>query len=388
MVLDNDTLSDTPRDTDTWNNPDPGSPYAALFPNKLERQYLHRPNAFYLYVGFAGPWNWERAVLARLKKHLEGSRQLLRRDPTQAETNAWVELTSREVNVRQLGLPLGISAGLIHASYTIRSKLNMPKQASFFDNVQNAWKQATVMERRSVAFQAGLRLSFWVLFMMGNLQAFAAYRITTAVATDSRLEDFRAAIQRYTKARMQQFETTTEEARRKKREEREATRHQTTATTTGSAEEPPEMDYGRRDRAPVAADSVDFGFDGQEQDAGAFGYEDQTAPKQERPRGGPNGAPPTNAWERIRQQRAGSSGQSTDNMNSISDWRRRAYEQQQQKVQQSQNFGSDYQTEEQARQKERDVAQREFDSMLDAERQLSQDSMDAGDNGSKKSWRR
>lgn len=400
MVLDDETLSQSPTNMETWDNPDPSSPQASLFPNKLDRQYLRPPMAIYLYTRFLTPQLWEHKVLERVSKHLEMAKGILRRNPSQDEINAFVEHTSREVNMRGLGMPIGMSAGLVHTNIFLRKKLNIPGNVPVFQGIQQAWSSVATTDRRALLFQAAIRTSFWLLLSMGNFQGFATYQFTLGLGSDERLGPFREAVKRYTNARLQRLEGNSEQARQR-REGREAIRHNNPASTV-LAEEYPQPDYGRGQETSASANASTgtgssdntWGRSEQKQadftdsvfkdeystdDASPIAYEVQ---KQQ------NANKSTNSWERIRQERAQQQQQATANSPAM--WRGRAFKQVEQE--QSQNPSTDYATEERSRQHERDAAQKEFDQMLDAERQLSQSdsssSSSSGENNRKAGWKR
>lgn len=394
MVLndDDETLSQSPRNTETWNTPDPSSPQAAVFPNKLDRQYLRPPNTFYLYTAFLGQKPWEHTVMQRVSQHLDMARNILRRNPTQEEINAFVEHTSHEVNMRGLGLPIGLGAGFAHSFYFIRKKLNIPKNLPILQGIQQVWPQMVKTDRRALVFQAALRTSFWVLLSMGNFQGFATYRFSMGLSTDPRLAAFRDAVRKYADARMQRLEGNSEQARQR-REVREAARHPATA----SAEEYPQPEYGRgrESSTPSSTTSSVGGSDSvwgreqkkqsvftdsvfQDDDASPVAYE---LKKQE---SADDYSTSTNSWERIRQERAAQQKQMP--VNSPAEWRKRAFRQVEEE--QSQNPSTDYATEERYRQQEREAAQKEFDRMLDAERQASQGDGSNSSENNQTGWRR
>ncbi|EED13084.1 endo-1,3(4)-beta-glucanase, putative [Talaromyces stipitatus ATCC 10500] len=387
MVLDDSSSSDSTTldpstNTDTWDSPDLSSRYASVFPLKINRQYLQRPNPFLLWVGFAGPWNWERTVMYRLSAQLETVKGLLRRDPTQPEVDALVEYTSREVNTRRIGLPIGVTAGSVHAYYTLRKKLSIPSELSFLEGLKVAWRLSPVLERRQAALQAGLRFGVWVIFTLGNF---------IALSSDPRLAEFRDAVRRYAEARMQRMEGYKEKTKQR-REQRDAARHEGTTVSAEEPEEnykaestegttddqshsspspsyqtPPRSYETTRSYVPEESPSSDF-----------FDDASPTVPEYQASTASPSRPTPAsneNAWDRIRRETASHASISAP---SPSSWGR-------QQPSASSEYSS-YESEQQNGQREREAAQRQFDRMLDSERQLSQDGGD--DNSNKKGWRR
>lgn len=349
----------------------------------------------------------------RLSVQLETVKGFLRRDLTQPELDAMVEHTSRDTNMRRIGLPIGVTAGSIHAYYTLRKRLAMPNNVSLFESFKVAWRTAPVLERRQAVLQAGLRFGLWTIFMLGNFGALAAYRFTVVLSSDERLGDFRQAIKRYAEARMQRAEGHRETARQR-REERDAIRHGRSGGAAASAEMPIEEEYKEaatdtsatygqdqnqvysqsdaansyqpyptsRQNYPVprsyqaeesAPTSSDF-FD----DASPTAPEYQTSSSM----GSAGASTPVrsneNAWERIRRQNS-SSAASAASASTQSRWG-------QQNAAPSGGFSTS-EREQAAGQRERDAAQRDFDRMLDAERQISQDVGD-GERDNKGQWRR
>jgi hypothetical protein len=390
MVLNGGSLEPS-KDTDTWDSPDLESRYASMFPLKINREHLQRPNPLLLYVGFAGPWNWERTVMYRISSQLEMVRGLLRRDPTQTELDAMVEHTSREANTRRVGLPLGLTGGSIHAYYTLRKQLKVPTTTALVEGVQTAWRQAPAADRRQAIFQSGLRYGIWIIFTMGNFAALASYRFTMALSTDPRLTEFREAIRRYAEARMQRLESHREKTRQR-RDERDTARH-----ATASAEEPSEVTYGRGAEAQtdIVSDAVyakkrwqpqisSNGSDDTSSSQDFFDDSSPTAPEYQRSVASQASSPNENAWERIRRENV------SRPHSSPSYWGQQqatAAAQNSQSASEGGDFSS-YAREEQNGLREREAAQREFDRMLDAERQSSRDGGGSGSEGNKKGWTR
>lgn len=335
----------------------------------------------------------------RLSQQVETIKGILRRDLSQTELDALTEHASQEINTRRIGLPVSVTAGSIHAYYTLRRKLSMPSNVSFFEGFTTAWRLAAVQERRSAAFAAGVRVGAWMFFIASTFGGYATYKFTVALSSDPRLGDFREAIKRYTEARKQRLEGYKEKAKQR-REGIDAVRH---AGATGSAEEAGEEYRG--------VESGSVGTYGQAEERGqsdAPPYQTYQTPSRgyETPRsytGSSSGssdffddASPTapeyrtpvtskpssneNAWDRIRRENA--SRASISGPSSQSSWGRP-------QQQTASSEYSSYESEQQSGQRERESAQREFDRMLDAERQVSQ--QDAGgdeSNSNKKGWRR
>ncbi|GAM34836.1 endo-1,3(4)-beta-glucanase [Talaromyces pinophilus] len=403
MVLDDPSSSrttlDPSKETSTWDSSDLSSRYASVFPLKINREHLQRPNPFVLWVGFAGPWNWERTVMYRLSQQVETVKGLLRRDLSQTELDALTEHASREMNTRRIGLPVGVTAGSVHAYYTLRRRLNMPSNVSFFESFRTAWRLAAVQERRSAAFAAGLRLGAWMFFMAGNFGGYATYKFTVALTSDPRLADFREAVKRYAEARAQRLEGYKEKAKQR-REGIDAVRH---AGATSSAEEAGEEykgvegqsvgtygqaeERGQSDAPPYQTyQTPSRGYetprsytDSSSGSSDFFDDASPTAPEYQTPVTTSKPSSNENAWDRIRRENA--SRASISAPSSQSSWGRP-------QQQMTSSEYSSYDSEQQSGQRERESAQRDFDRMLDAERQVSQ--QDAGDesNSNKKGWRR
>lgn len=398
MVLDDNSpssstsLDSSSRNSETWDSADLDSRNAAVFPLRLNRENLQRPGQLLLYTGFAGPWNWERTVVHRITSQLETMKSIMRRDPTQPELDALVEHTSREVNTSRIGLPIGLTAGSVHAYYTLRKRLNIPAQKSLFDSLRTAWQQAAVPDRRQAAFQAGLRFGIWVIFTLGNFGALASYRFTVALSGDPRLGDFRDAIRKYAEARMQRLGNNGDKARQR-RDETDAARH-----ATASAEEPSGNTYARgtEDRAGSMSDQVPSrNYDSSYSSSSAtsqdfFDDTSPTAPEYQESSTSQSSSSRSsneNAWDRIRRENASRSSSSPPNWGG----QRTSAGAPAQGFQPSSAEGSEfssYASEERKGQRERDASQRDFDRMLDAERQLSKDGGDSGSEEKKNGWKR
>lgn len=327
-----------------------------------------------------------------ISQQVESIKGLIRRDLSQTELDALTEHASQEINTRRIGLPASMTAGSIHAYYTLRRRLSMPDNVSLFESFKTAWRLAAVQERRAAAFAAAWRGSLWVIIMNGIFSGYSMSSYRLALSTDPRLADFRETIKRYREAREQRKEGYREKAKQR-REGIDAERH---AGATASAEEA-EEDYkgvdgqsggtsgqaeerGQSDASPYqtpskghettrpytddSSSSSDF-FD----DASPTAPEYQTSKATSRPTSNEN------AWDRIRRENASRASASAPS--SQSGWGRP-----------QQSTSSEHESD-QTSQRERESAQRDFDRMLDAERQVSQ--QDAGgdeSNNNKKGWRR
>ena len=162
-----------------------------------------------------------------------------RRDLSQPELDALTEHASREINTRRIGAPVGVTAGAVHAYYTLRKRLDMPTNVSLFESFKTAWRFAAVQERRSIAFSAGLKFSAWVFFFLSVFGAQSTYKFTMALRSDPRLGDFREAVSRYAEARRQRMEGYREKATQR-REGLDTARH---AGATANAEGSEDASY-------------------------------------------------------------------------------------------------------------------------------------------------
>lgn len=390
------TTFEPSKETSGWDSADLSSRYASVFPLKINREHLQRPNPFLLWVGFAGPWNWERTVMYRLSQQVETIKGLLRRDLSQPELDALTEHASREMNTRRIGLPVGVTAGSIHAYYTLRKKLSMPDNVSLFESFKTAWRLPAVQDRRSAAFQAGLRLGAWVLFMSGNFGGYATYKFTVALSTDPRLVDFREAVKRYAEARKQRLEGYREKAKQRGEGIDEMRHAGETSSgeaveeykgvegrgigTYAQAEEPRQSDAPPYQAYQTPSRSYETPRSYNDSSSGPSDFFDDaspTAPEYQTPVAAPKTLSNENAWDRIRRENASRASNPTPSAQSS--WGRP------QQQSPSSDYSS-YENEQQSSQRDRESAQREFDRMLDAERQLSQQT--GGADEDKKGWRR
>lgn len=334
-----------------------------------------------------------------ISQQAEGIKSLLRRDLSQPELDALAEHASHEINTRRIGFPVGLTAGAIHSYYTLRRTLSVPSKVSLFEGWKTAWGLAAAQEKRAVLFAAGWRLSLWVFFTSGIFASYSMTSYQVALSTDPRLADFRETIKRYKEAREQRKEGYKELAKQR-REGIDTVRH---AGATASAEEAGDENKGVDGQSGTYGQAEERG----QSDTPPYQtYQTYQTPSRgnETPRSYAetssgsdffDDASPTaleyqksaslkstsneNAWDRIRRENASRSSVSAPS--SQSGWGRP----------QQQNTSSEYSSyerEQQSGQRERESAQRDFDRMLDAERQVSQ--QDAGDesNSNKKGWRR
>jgi hypothetical protein len=276
----------------------------------------------------------------------------------------------------------------------------MPSNVSLFESFKAAWRLAAVQERRSAALQAGLRFGAWVLFMSGNFGGYATYKFTVALSSDPRLGEFREAIKRYAEARKQKLEGYKEKAKQR-REGIDTVRH---ASATASAEGPGEESYtkgesvggtygqaeerGQSDAPPYQTYQTpsreyelprSFTADSSSGSSDFFDDASPTAPEyQTSVTSTSKPSSNENAWDRIRRENASRASISAA---SNSNWGRQRT---------TTSEYSSYESEQQNGQRERESAQRDFDRMLDAERQVSHQDAggDESSNSNKKGWRR
>ncbi|KKA17785.1 Endo-1,3(4)-beta-glucanase [Rasamsonia emersonii CBS 393.64] len=390
---------------------DPGSPFAKYYPLVVKPELIKRPGIFTMYLGFGGPWFWEKSVTRTIQKRIDNSKALLQRSPTQNEVDAFVENASRRVIQARMGVPLGLLVGCVHSYSRIRTEADLPRDKPF---ARALWDYVRVARH---ADPFGLRSMFgWTLFRVSTWM-FLGSLVSSSIATMNEMANT------VKDPRLRQLRERVEELARRKVITRQPQQQQTQTTaerpagseSQTSASEPaygrPDAYYGGSEgkeqqfgswRLPVPeqreparqqteySSGSDF-FD----DASPVAPEYQTVSSTSSSSSSSSSSTSPssqNAWERIRQQNAGLSSPSSNQSNVWATISQNASsssqpQQPQQPQQQTQDRSNEsYETEVQARQREREQAQREFDRMLEEERRMSQENSNTEQNG--RGWRR
>jgi hypothetical protein len=391
-----------------YNPVDPNSPYAALYPLQISPEHVRRPNFLVLYTGFAGKWNWERTVSRSIVSNVLRTRELLRRNPTQDEVDALAEIVSRDVNLKRVGLPVGMTAAATHTYYVAKRQYPLSPDLPFHRALLSFFGGPGRPELSQFIVGTAWRFFWWTSLGFVISTTMSSYRKVFSIAVDQRLQEVRDAIRVNAEARQSMLEAMKERARQRSGQTQSGGQ-----PVTASAEEPREVGpYGggsqttASDAAYDRNDTFDGGDSGEqkEQIPRPWGRPIPRGPGQARPdraipeendNGGDffDDASPTapeyqtassrstatsgNAWDRIRQQNA--RGSTSNSQSSTSNpWESR---------QNSARANDSYTNEEQQRHAEREQAQREFNRMLDSERRTSEENSPT-EKSSQGGWKR
>ncbi|KAE8362355.1 hypothetical protein BDV27DRAFT_131619 [Aspergillus caelatus] len=381
MVLENAQADSIPPTgveptNDSDNTPNTKYQYHSLY---IKRDLIANPDPFTLYFGFFGRWNYDRKVTANVLRRVENARVLIQRLPTQDELDAMVTHSSRSLYQERIGAPLGglVGSGLLWMQAR-KSELfpayfpkasgpegKMPSPGEIVQAAKRFVAAEPTIARRAI-FVTGFKLLFYSVAGATFSSIYAVYKETTNTMADSRLKEFLADLKKQNP----------EELRRRQMESRG---RRSVGEQQGVVEMNQGGDYASEysggdvqstgvsgpDRPPVAEPvSLGGGLGADQARGGDFFDEDDaspTAPEYRTNRGAQAGYSQGSAWERIRQQNASapsiqSSRQDTSN-------------------QQSPQWDSwSPPSSESDKQREREQARAEFERLLDAERNIGQES--------------
>lgn len=181
LYPDNNASANTPSRTPTGQNP----ALARYFPLKIKPDLVVQPDRLTLYFGFFGTWNWRRNVAQALTSRVENTWVQINRSPTQDEMDAFTTHTSRGVYYRRMGMSL---SGLLGTAYLVKTTPSMPR---FTPEQIKLWVRT--MDGQ-VAMRAVFKAAFKVLFVTTTgvmvSSMVAAYTETKGALTDRRLEQF------------------------------------------------------------------------------------------------------------------------------------------------------------------------------------------------------
>lgn len=388
----------------------PNPAMASNFKLQVKSDFVVRPDYFTLVFGFLGRRNWERTVAYTMMERVENSWLLTGRALTQDELDAFTAYSTQTLYYRRMGVPIASFFGTAWIYNTTRKNLSLPSNASpttVYTALRNFAKADKAGFRSTLASAA-----FKMLFITTTgaiLSGFAAlWTETRSVVTDPRLrgfvEDMRG--QKPEEVRNRKVKAASERVRRMRGGEKdiepyiiEELRH------PGSHVERNDTDSYAYDNSPTSS-SVDDGMvyatsdesssASQQQSMTAtprrtWGSSTQAGPARTGSAGEPSGgtdyflsgndddASPTapeyrntnpgsstsgSAWDRLRRQTGSQPSRAPPTQESAPQWG------QQQDSGSSSERDMYYANQE----REQNQAQAEFNRMLEAERQISNDS--------------
>ncbi|GMG27068.1 unnamed protein product [Aspergillus oryzae] len=368
---------------DSDNTPNTKYQYHSLY---IKRDLIANPDPFTLYFGFFGRWNYDRKVTANVLRRVENARVLIQRLPTQDELDAMVTHSSRSLYHERIGAPLGGLVGSallwnqarkseLYPAYFPKASGPEGKMPSPGEIIQAAKRFAVAgpTVARRAAFVMCFKMLFYSVAGATFSSVYAVYKETTNTMGDSRLKEFLADLKKQNP----------DEIRKRKMESRGR-------RSVGEQHGVVEMDQGGEyaseysggdvqstgvsvpDRRPVLEPVGGGGLGADQGRGGDFFDEDDaspTAPEYRTSRAAQAGYSQGSAWERIRQQNTSAPAQSS---------------RQDASSQQSPQWDSwSSPSSESDKQREREQARAEFDRLLDAERNIGQESASEGRN---KGW--
>ncbi|KAJ6102398.1 hypothetical protein N7486_004825 [Penicillium sp. IBT 16267x] len=158
---------------------------------KIKPELLVRPDLFTLYFGFFGKSNWQRIAKDRIIERVEGTWVMTGRNPRQEELDAFTTHTTKGMYYGRAGIPVSTFIG---AAWMYR------RGAKYFPAGVNAKERLLLLrhsfltqrqEFMSVAARVAFRL-FFIGMLGGILSGVAsAYVNVSGLLSDPRLEEWR-----------------------------------------------------------------------------------------------------------------------------------------------------------------------------------------------------
>lgn len=181
LYPDNNASANTPSRAPAGQTP----PLARYFPLKIKPDLVVQPDPLTLYFGFFGTWNWRRNVAQALTERVENTWVRINRNPTQDEMDAFTTHTSRGIYYRRMGMSL---SGLLGTAYLVKITPSLPR------STPEQFKSWMRTMDGPVAMRAVFKAAFKIMFVTTTgvivSSMVAAYTETKGALTDPRLEQF------------------------------------------------------------------------------------------------------------------------------------------------------------------------------------------------------
>lgn len=137
--------------------PWPANPTLARnFPLKIKPELVVRPDLFTLYFGFFGASNWKNVIAHGITNRVETTWVLTARGPTQEELDAYTTIGSRYIYYRAVELPLFSCLGTAYIYSRIRKEIPIAEGATP-RQIFKALRESTF---RTLASPSGVRILF------------------------------------------------------------------------------------------------------------------------------------------------------------------------------------------------------------------------------------
>ncbi|KAJ5740240.1 hypothetical protein N7493_000112 [Penicillium malachiteum] len=127
---------------------------------RIKPELLTHPDFFTLYTGFWGKTMWKQSVASRVTDRVHGTWVLTGRRPTQVEVDALSESCSRSAYYGRVGVPLSSSLGVI---WIYRGAVKEAPNLTFKDRFLNL--SLLLKHQKSVFWGVMSRMAFKMLFM-------------------------------------------------------------------------------------------------------------------------------------------------------------------------------------------------------------------------------
>ncbi|KAL2823315.1 hypothetical protein BDW59DRAFT_99453 [Aspergillus cavernicola] len=169
----------------------------------IKPDLIKRPDLITLYVGYWGPRNWHRQLSRSLSEVLEASRIVVKRPATQSELDFYVETISRTQYLYTSGTPVGLAAGILHATVLSRHRkaFNIyAPQTEGMSPAKRLFQGVKTMYKMDPSFARAATVSFFakIIFWWGGVSVLSGLASGMLALqrreTDPRMQQYRAEL--------------------------------------------------------------------------------------------------------------------------------------------------------------------------------------------------
>ncbi|KAI2921628.1 hypothetical protein CBS147343_1547 [Aspergillus niger] len=176
---------------------DPNDPFSRFYPLKVKPELFKRPDPITMYLGFGGQSVWNAVATMNVIRTLDQHQRIANRPLTQAEADATIEHSTARLYHSRIGQPVGVLAGAIvtykAAQNTEAWKKNFSSEAGLrrvdllLEGIQK-WARANPDTWRKEAIRAGLKTALFAFvgLMLGD--GIAGANDINHMMSDSRLK--------------------------------------------------------------------------------------------------------------------------------------------------------------------------------------------------------
>ncbi|KAJ5098257.1 hypothetical protein N7532_005258 [Penicillium argentinense] len=391
---------------------------AKYFPVQIRPELIVKPDVFTLYFGFLGVWNWKRHVGNALTERVENTWLLTGRAPTQDEMDCMTTLSTQTIYYKRMGLPISSALGTALLYNQARKSPTFPKNptpANLLARLHQLRLADNTTFYRLLA-QSAFKMIFITSLGVMVSNGTALWKEASSMLSDPRMKNFveEARSQKPEDVRRRKVVAATERYKRTRSGEKDVGREVREEMGQAGSYSQGEQSYGYESASPaVAASESDMAYGTEQADnQGSFdqsysaparnqqaygqpGYGQQTNNQSSQSSSGSDfffgsndddasptapeyrntgmdGVPAGGAWERIRKQNmAQNSPPAVSPSQAPMQWGRSQAQSSPEPVNDS--LPSDRDRYDYERKRDKEQAQADFDKMMEAERNASND---------------